>query len=386
VSDFDDVRDEEMTDIRERLASNDRIMVVAPHPDDESIATGGVLLHAASVHAPVRVLYMTDGEDNPWAQRATEGNWRITSDDRRRWGARRRREALDALARLGVPPEAVGFLQFADQRLTSLLVEGVDEAARRLAEEIAAWKPTALFVPSLEDRHPDHSATSVIAQLALTRRECDAQPQVFTYTVHAPRGYERKGRLLALSGPEREAKKQAILCHASQLKLRRRFLLRFLEEPERFELGQPAAMAADATHPLRLLGANCEEWSFAIRDSFRLAVDRATLFLISQGDGEVNSMSLRIPYRDGRAGLFHPNGGDVMGEVTTHKNGSHLEVTIASPRLRHADLRLAKVELWWDRRLWFFDRWPWLSFGLPTRRMTLPRSESEDHVRSYAGR
>ncbi|TMQ54163.1 MAG: PIG-L family deacetylase [Candidatus Eisenbacteria bacterium] len=375
-----------MIDIRERLTSNERIMVIAPHPDDESIATGGVLLHAVSVHAPVRVLYMTDGEDNPWAQRATEGNWRITSDDRLRWGARRRSEALDALACLGIPPEAVGFLQFADQRLTSLLGEGAGEPARRLAEEIASWKPTALFVPSLEDRHPDHSATSVIAQLALARRECDAQPQVFTYTVHAPQGYERRGRLLVLSRPERDAKEQAILCHASQLKLRRRFLLRFLEEPERFELGQPAAVAADATHPLRLLRANCEEWSFAVRDSFRLAVDRATLFLISQGDGEVNSISLRIRYRDGRAPLFHPNGGDVIGEVTTRKNGSHLEVTIASPRLRHANLRLAKVELWWDRRLWFFDRWPWLSFGLLARPVTPIRSESEDRVRSYAER
>ncbi len=124
-----------MIDIRERLTSNERIMVIAPHPDDESIATGGVLLHAVSVHAPVRVLYMTDGEDNPWAQRATEGNWRITSDDRLRWGARRRSEALDALACLGIPPEAVGFLQFADQRLTSLLGEGAGEPARRLAEE-----------------------------------------------------------------------------------------------------------------------------------------------------------------------------------------------------------------------------------------------------------
>jgi LmbE family N-acetylglucosaminyl deacetylase len=375
-----------MIDIRERLASNERIMVVAPHPDDESIATGGVLLRAASVHAPVRVLYMTDGEDNPWAQRATEGNWRITSEDRRRWGARRRREALDALACLGIPPEAVGFLQFADQRLTSLLVDGVDEPVRRLAEEIASWKPTVLFVPSLEDRHPDHSATSVIAQLALARLECDAQPEVFTYTVHAPRGYERRGRLLALSSPERDAKEQAILSHASQLKLRRRFLTRFLEEPERFEPGQPAEVPADATHPVRLVGANCEEWSFAVRDSFRLAVDRATLFLISQGDGEVNSISLRIPYRDGRARLFHSNGGDLIGEVTTRKNRSHLEVTITSPRLRHANLRLAKVELWWDRKLWFFDRWPWLSFGLPARRMTRTKSESEDRVRSYAER
>src|SRR5438105_15586989 len=48
------------------LGAGDRVMVIAPHPDDEVIATGGVLALAASRGARVRVVYVTDGGHNPW--------------------------------------------------------------------------------------------------------------------------------------------------------------------------------------------------------------------------------------------------------------------------------------------------------------------------------
>ena len=376
-----------MIEARERPTGQERIMVLAPHPDDESIATGGVLLRAASAHAPVRVLYMTDGENNPWAQRVTEGIWRITAVDRCRWGARRRREALEALACLGIPPGAVRFLGLADQRLTDLLVDAEGEAVRRLVGEIAAWRPTELFVPSLLDRHPDHSATAILAQIALAQSGREARPKVLTYTVHAPVAWrgERTVRLQVLSRSERDAKEQAILCHASQLRLRHRFLLHFVEEPERFELGHPTTIASDATHPLRLVRASCGEWSFALRGSFRLAIDRATLLLISLGDDQMSSLSLPIPRLDGRSPLTDSSTGDNIGEVTTRWSKSRQVVTIASSRLRNVDLRLAKLELQWNRRLGVFDRWPWLSFGLPTRGPARARLESAERVGQYTG-
>src|SRR5882672_4780790 len=80
-----------------------RLMLLAPHPDDETIAAGGVLQQVIAAGGSVRIIYFTDGDDNPWAQRAVERRWRIGPDDRKRWGKRRRAEALAALVALGVP-------------------------------------------------------------------------------------------------------------------------------------------------------------------------------------------------------------------------------------------------------------------------------------------
>ncbi len=374
-----------MIEISKDLASHERVMVIAPHPDDESIATGGVLLRAASARAPVRVLYLTDGENNPWAQRATEGRWSIAADDRRRWGARRRREALEALNCLGIPSEFVRFLGFPDQRLTDLLATAAGEAVVRLAEELRAWRPTALFVPSLLDRHPDHSAAAVMTQLALAELEREAHPGVLTYTVHGPARLDgRIVRLQALSRSEHEAKERAILCHASQLRLRRHFLTSFARGPEQFEPGFPTGAENDAAHPLRLVGAGREKWSFTLRRSLLLTVRRPTLLLIAQGNGERHTLSLPIPRRVGRSRIVQPGGGNILGEVSTQVRGGRLVLTIVSPHLRNADFRLAKLELGWDRKLGIFDSWPWLSFGLPAGSPSRSPIESAGRLPSYA--
>ncbi|HZE18835.1 MAG TPA: PIG-L family deacetylase [Candidatus Angelobacter sp.] len=341
-------------------------MVLAPHPDDESVATGGVLQLAVSSGAQIRVLYLTDGENNPWAQRATEGRWRISEADQVRWGSRRRREALDALECLGVAASEARFLGFPDQRVTEALLGGTHAAVQRLAEEIEGWRPTVLFMPSLEDRHPDHSGTAIMARLAMARARWKEPPSVFAYVVHTS-GAARAGRrdgACVLSGPEREAKRRAILQHASQLRLRRRFLLHFADEPEGFMCGPLAPSVDDAAHPLRLLRATGDRWSFAVRNTLHVAVGRAALHLISQGDGALGSLSATIPRGAGIRPLHRPGSADVIGEVRAHGRGSWRVVTIASPALCHAEFRLAKLDLAWRRSLGFFDGWPWLSFGV----------------------
>jgi len=73
-----------------RLTAADRVLVIAPHPDDESIACGGLLLAARDADARRRVVTLTDGDNNPWPQRWIEKRWRIDATARARWGARRR--------------------------------------------------------------------------------------------------------------------------------------------------------------------------------------------------------------------------------------------------------------------------------------------------------
>src|SRR5262245_26811630 len=92
------------------LTPRSRVMLFAPHPDDESLATGVFLQRTVSAGAAVRVVYATDGERNCWPQRVLERKVRLREKDRRRWGARRRNEALEALRILGIKPLDVRFL------------------------------------------------------------------------------------------------------------------------------------------------------------------------------------------------------------------------------------------------------------------------------------
>ncbi|HWN81625.1 MAG TPA: PIG-L family deacetylase, partial [Candidatus Udaeobacter sp.] len=119
--------------------SSDRILLLAPHPDDETLAVGGLLQQAVQAGARVRVVYVTDGENNPWAQRANERRWTIGAADRLRWCVRRRAEALAALAVLGIEPEHAVFLGFPDQRLTDRLLAGDLALGNRLVQELASF-------------------------------------------------------------------------------------------------------------------------------------------------------------------------------------------------------------------------------------------------------
>jgi len=164
-----------------------------------------------------------------------------------------------------------------------------------------------------------------------------------------------------LSESEREAKREAILRHGSQLRLRRGFLLRFAEEPETFVSGLSAPAVHHDAHPLQLVRTRGDQWSFTVRRSRRLALDRPSLLLISQSDEGMSSLRVPLPRRAGRCALR--DGGDILGEVEARRDGAWLTVTITSPALGHSDFRLAKLDLPLRRGIGLFDSWPWLSFG-----------------------
>src|SRR6266540_3581596 len=49
------------------LRDDDRILVLAPHPDDEVLGTGGVLREASRRRLPLRVVFLTSGDSNEWS-------------------------------------------------------------------------------------------------------------------------------------------------------------------------------------------------------------------------------------------------------------------------------------------------------------------------------
>ncbi len=230
-------------------------MILAPHPDDESLATGGLLQRAAQAGVATHVIFLTDGDNNPWPQRVIERRWRVSgAEGRTRWGASRRAEALAALLTLGHDPAAAEFWALPDQGLTGLLLSGGAFLFADLCKAITAWQPSHLVVPSSDDRHPDHSALGIALDIALRWMAGAGRmpsPVVLSYIVHGKPDPAR-GQVLGLSldATETEGKRRAILCHRSQILLSRRRFLAHARTEEMF-LKHPAIRIPAGGHPIR---------------------------------------------------------------------------------------------------------------------------------------
>jgi LmbE family N-acetylglucosaminyl deacetylase len=109
------------------LSTSDKLLIIAPHPDNESLGTGGLLQRAFASQIPVRILFGTKRENNPWAQRFLERKWNIGSDEGVRWGERRQQEALNAISILGGKPDCARFLNLPDQGITLCGTSGSSE-------------------------------------------------------------------------------------------------------------------------------------------------------------------------------------------------------------------------------------------------------------------
>ena len=215
------------------FSQRDRVLVVAPHPDDEVLATGGLIQCVLAAGAALRVLVATDGDNNPWPQRWAEKRWHVDVKARRRWGERRRTEAAAALAALGVAEQDVCFLGWPDQGTTALLLKDA-EAETHLAGEIAAFRPTRIAAPVLDDTHPDHSGLRVLLELAQARvsgLDC----QWLGFRVHGLKS-DLLASPLALSETQRIVKCDAILEHRSQMILSRRRMLDLAMREEVFRI------------------------------------------------------------------------------------------------------------------------------------------------------
>lgn len=144
-----------------------RLMIFAPYPDDEALGNGALIQLALTAGAQVRVVFLTDGDNNPWPQRAQERCWAIDSAARLRWVLRRRGESIRALQILGLRAEEGIFLGLPDQGLTNLWNRRDPLVITRLAARLEDFSPTLISVPSAADRHPDHRSGFALVQAAL---------------------------------------------------------------------------------------------------------------------------------------------------------------------------------------------------------------------------
>lgn len=181
-----------------------------------------------AARAEVHVVFITDGENNPWPQRFIERKFFIEAGDRAKWGAMRRREAICSLALLGVGERSCSFLAFPDQgiaRLARRRDNALTEALRAVIERV---QPDLIISPSSFDLHSDHRAIAYFAHAA-----AQGIP-IVTYVVHGAGPKKRLAGFIKLNESEQKRKHEAIECHVSQLALSRERFLGYARQIESF--------------------------------------------------------------------------------------------------------------------------------------------------------
>lgn len=185
-----------------------RILILAPHPDDEIVAGGIAASRAIASGARVFVLYLTTGVP----ERAMLWPWRRAGHPAR--VHRRRAEAKMAAALIGLQP--VGFLEWPSRCLRRHL----DAAAAAIGNAIAGCAADALWVPAFEGAHQDHDAAN-----ALAARFGGRMP-VWEFAAYNFAGgqmrancfpTERGGEIVLDPTPaEARLKREALACYASE--------------------------------------------------------------------------------------------------------------------------------------------------------------------------
>jgi LmbE family N-acetylglucosaminyl deacetylase/SAM-dependent methyltransferase len=192
------------------LSEFDRLVVLAAHPDDETLMCGGLIAMAAAQGMPVDVIVATDGEaSHPDSPTHSPDDLAIL----------RRRECTSAVT--GLAPQAhLRFLCLPDgetsqntEPMTTATVETVGDGSGCLL--VSTWRG---------DRHPDHRAAALAASAAAWRTDAThMETPLWFWHWASPSDLpllSRDGRLftLALDRSARSAKQSAITTHESQVK------------------------------------------------------------------------------------------------------------------------------------------------------------------------
>lgn len=243
-----------------------RVLVIAPHPDDETLGPGILLSRLTKKGAAVRVVVMTNGDGFTDALAISYHELKPRREDYLSFGYMRQKETLAAMALLGVPESAITFLGYPDGGLlhlwsinnwtepyTSLrtgqnhnpysnaLSPGAPYTGASVVGDLSRiikdFNPDYVIFPHPNDRHPDHLATYCFTKYVLN--QVGSKAQQFQYLVHRgdwpvlsarhQRMFLVPPRTLAindtdwyaftLTGDEIKAKEQAIHKYTSQVRV-----------------------------------------------------------------------------------------------------------------------------------------------------------------------
>ena len=181
-----------------------RMLVLAPHPDDETLAAGGFIAAQCAAGVEVVVVAVTDGE-MAYSELSGVADVRL--------GETRRQEQAEALARLGVSARDIVRLGLPDSDVAAHEQEIVDRVLPLVSDS------TQIIAPWPGDFHPDHEACGRAAE-EIARRTGARLSYWFFWTWHRGTPELLHGldlRRFMLAEDQMRAKAEALACHRSQL-------------------------------------------------------------------------------------------------------------------------------------------------------------------------
>ncbi|MFA5008785.1 MAG: PIG-L family deacetylase [Candidatus Omnitrophota bacterium] len=197
------------------FSAQDRVLILAPHPDDEIIATGGIIQKAVKSNSKIKIVYLTNGEYNEISYFFYKKNPAISTKGFINIGETRQKEAYNATAYLGIKKEDLVFLGYPDRFTEAILASFWDKKwparsmlthigrvpyknalsygapyigesiLKDLKRVLADFRPTKIFVSSPYDVNPDHRSLYVFTTTALLdlKGKID-NPALYAYLVH----------------------------------------------------------------------------------------------------------------------------------------------------------------------------------------------------------
>jgi len=270
--------------MRRLVAPNrDRILVLAPHPDDEVLGCAGIIQRAVKNGIPVKIAFLTYGDNNQWSFLIYRKHLVLMPKAVRLMGEMRRNEAIEASKTLGLPSENLIFLGYPDFKTLniwytnwgksapakSMLTHvravpyqtafrpGAEYKGEDILEDLKSiirdFRPTKIFVSHPADHNPDHRSLYLFTRVALLDLESEIQPSLNPYLIHykrwpKPAGYHPDSKLSppetlasdiswksnTLTADEIALKHLAIQKHHSQFISSPGYLLSFIRSPELF--------------------------------------------------------------------------------------------------------------------------------------------------------
>jgi len=134
------------------------VLIVSPHPDDETLGCGGLIAQCATTNHPLRIVTLTNGDashpgNHRWRARLAQIRWR---------------EQAAALKQLGLTEDCSEWFHQADGSLASIGGFEYEQLVARLAAVITRHGIESVFVTAIDERHEDHQFAALIAVQATT--------------------------------------------------------------------------------------------------------------------------------------------------------------------------------------------------------------------------